>query len=108
VSAANILANIVAKLCKRLAAAHSPHVLNVPELVRDELAAHAVAPTPDGQVILQGPSMLMVDARAGQSIALVLHELATETASLEAAFITATGMSEEYVARRTPTPGGAA
>jgi ABC-2 type transport system ATP-binding protein len=36
---------------------------------------------------------------------IMLHELTTSVASLEAAFMTATGMSEEYVAR---TPGGAA
>ncbi|PZF84478.1 ATP-binding cassette domain-containing protein [Jiangella anatolica] len=44
----------------------------------------------------------------------MLHELATQTASLEAAFMSATGDSEEYVAREilappgtaTPPPGG--
>jgi ABC-2 type transport system ATP-binding protein len=45
----------------------------------------------------------------------VLHELATQHASLETAFISATGASEEYVARgvepaltEAATPGGAA
>ncbi|MEN3609107.1 ATP-binding cassette domain-containing protein [Plantactinospora sp. ZYX-F-223] len=37
-----------------------------------------------------------------------LHELTTLTASLETAFISATGASEEYVARQLSTAGGAA
>jgi len=64
-------------------------------------------PAGDGTLRVTGADAATVGELAHRAD-VVLHELATETASLEAAFITATGMSEEYVARRTPTPGGAA
>jgi ABC-2 type transport system ATP-binding protein len=56
-----------------------------------------VEPLPDGALVVSG-----ADARAVGELAhrdgIVLHELATQSASLEQAFMSATGESEEFVA----------
>ena len=56
-----------------------------------------------------GPALLAAGetARVGEIAAmagLVLHELATRTASLEEAFFEASGTTEEYVARLVTAP----
>lgn len=61
-----------------------------------------VQPGPDGSLLVSGPEAPAVGELAFQNN-VVLHELATQTASLEAAFISATGASEEYIAHELTT-----
>ncbi len=83
-------------------------------------AVVATAPTvqltrnPDGTVLFDGVETAAVGEVAAQG-GLTLHELTTRTASLEEAFLQATGASEEFVGGELPpmspataTPGGQA
>jgi ABC-2 type transport system ATP-binding protein len=68
--------------------------------------AVVVKSEPDGAALLAG----VEPARVGEIAAsrgLVLHELATRTASLEEAFFQATGATEEYVAQLVTAPTSA-
>ncbi|WP_166345475.1 ATP-binding cassette domain-containing protein [Phytoactinopolyspora limicola] len=56
-----------------------------------------VDPAPDGGLLVSGADASVIGELAHRD-GIVLHELATRSASLEEAFITATGASEEYVA----------
>ena len=81
----------------------SPQIDSLLDAVVDAVPAVDLAREGDGAALLTGVEA----ARVGEIAAgagLVLHELATRTASLEEAFFEATGASEEYVARLAATP----
>jgi ABC-2 type transport system ATP-binding protein len=65
------------------------------EILRREGAD--VEPLPDGALIVSGADAPAVGELAHRD-GIVLHELATQSASLEQAFMSATGESEEFVA----------
>ena len=74
-------------------------------LVEALRAAHAgVQPAPDGALMVTGPDQAKVGELAF-SAGVVLHELSTRTATLEEAFLEATGGSEEYIAQLGGPPG---
>lgn len=68
-----------------------------------------VQPQPDGALLVTGPDQAKVGELAF-SAGVVLHELTTRTATLEEAFLEATGGAQEYVAQvgwgAAPPPGG--
>ena len=81
----------------------SPQIDTLIEAVADAVPAVEVARESDGTALLAG----VETARVGEIAAmagLVLHELATRTASLEEAFFEASGATEEYVARLVTAP----
>lgn len=86
----------------------SPQIDTLIEAVIEAVPAVEVVREPDGTALLAG----VETARVGEIAAmagLVLHELATRTASLEEAFFQASGATEEYVAHlitATESPSG--
>ena len=76
----------------------SPQIDTLLEAVVEAVPAVDVAREPDGTALLAGVETARVGEIAGTA-GLVLHELATRTASLEEAFFEASGATEEYVAR---------
>ena len=75
----------------------SPQIDTLIEAVIEAVPAVEVAREPEGTALFAG----VETARVGEIAAiagLVLHELATRTASLEEAFFQASGATEEYVA----------
>jgi ABC-2 type transport system ATP-binding protein len=86
----------------------SPHIDKLVREVIDAVPTVEVTREPGGSALLTG----VETARVGEIAAtagLVLHELATRTASLEEAFFEATGATEEHVGRlrtEAPTAGG--
>lgn len=69
-------------------------------------AAAAAGPAPSPALRVSGIETAAVGELAFQNT-ILLHELTTQTASLETAFITATGASEEYVAHDLGPAGSA-
>ncbi|HEV7713514.1 MAG TPA: ABC transporter ATP-binding protein, partial [Asanoa sp.] len=69
-----------------------------------DVAGVTTEPAGDGALRVAGTDAAAVGEVAFHA-GVMLHELSTTTASLEAAFMTATGDAEEYVAQ---APGGAA
>ena len=65
----------------------------------------AVVPLPDGAFEVSGPDQAKVGELAF-SAGIVLHELTTRTATLEEAFLEATGGAQEYVAQLGGPPRG--
>jgi ABC-2 type transport system ATP-binding protein len=80
-----------------------------PEQLLDAL--HNVAATverqPDGAFVISGPDQAKVGELAFAA-GVVLHELTTKTATLEEAFLEATGGAQEYIAQLAGPPGGGA
>nr|WP_281352538.1 ATP-binding cassette domain-containing protein [Phytoactinopolyspora alkaliphila] len=60
-----------------------------------------VDPGPEGGLLVSGAEASVIGELAHRD-GIVLHELATQSASLEDAFLSATGASEEYVAHGLP------
>jgi ABC-2 type transport system ATP-binding protein len=73
----------------------TPAANTLGEILRREGAD--VEPLPDGALIVSGADASAVGELAHRD-GIVLHELATQSASLEQAFMSATGESEEFVA----------
>ena len=87
----------------------SPEMDSLVDAVVEVVPAVEVVREPDGAALLAGVGSAQVGEIASAA-GLVLHELATRTASLEEAFFEATGATEEYVAQLTTAsaiPGGA-
>ncbi|TDD70243.1 ATP-binding cassette domain-containing protein [Jiangella aurantiaca] len=83
----------------------SPQAAQLAEVLR-RVDGVAVSQAPqDGALQVSGIATATVGELAFQHN-VMLHELATQTASLEAAFMSATGESEEYVARELLGPPG--
>lgn len=85
---------------------HSPEVGRLAELLRGD-DVHITGPGRDGGIQVSGMAAAAVGEIAFQN-QIMLHELATQTASLEDAFMSATGESQEFVARELlghPAPG---
>jgi ABC-2 type transport system ATP-binding protein len=80
-----------------------------PEQLLDALrnVAATVDQQPDGAFVISGPDQAKVGELAF-SAGVVLHELTTKTATLEEAFLEATGGAQEYVAQLGGPPGGGA
>ncbi len=78
-----------------------------PEQLLDALATvnAEVAPQPDGGYVVTGADQAKVGELAF-SAGVVLHELSTRTATLEEAFLEATGSAQEYVALLGGAPEG--
>ncbi|NDL60124.1 ATP-binding cassette domain-containing protein [Phytoactinopolyspora mesophila] len=62
-----------------------------------------IDPAPEGGLLVSGADASVIGELAHRDN-IILHELATQSASLEEAFITATGASEEYVAHGLTAP----
>jgi ABC-2 type transport system ATP-binding protein len=94
----------VADFVSRFSTVHvlvrSPRLSELVELLRPLGARDQ--PTGDGAAVLDGISRERVGDVAAQH-GIALHELATRTASLEQAFLEATGAASEY---RTPDQAG--
>jgi ABC-2 type transport system ATP-binding protein len=85
-----------------------------PEQLRDALsgAGAEFTPQPGGAFVVTGPDQAKIGELAFAA-GVVLHELTTKTATLEEAFLEATGSAQEYVAllggppsEGPPPPGG--
>jgi ABC-2 type transport system ATP-binding protein len=86
----------------------SPQIDTLIEAVIEAVPAVEVAREPDGTALLAGVETTRVGEIAAMA-GLVVHELATRTASLEEAFFQASSPSEEYVAHlitATESPRG--
>ncbi|HSK54068.1 MAG TPA: ATP-binding cassette domain-containing protein [Jiangellales bacterium] len=81
----------------------SPQASRLADRLAEEGAA--VDPLPDGSLVVAGADASAVGEIAAAS-GVVLHELTTRSASLEEAFLSATGAAEEY--RGVSAPGSAA
>ncbi|HEY9410463.1 MAG TPA: ATP-binding cassette domain-containing protein [Jiangellaceae bacterium] len=66
-------------------------------------AKAVVTPSPDGALVVTGLDAASIGELAHRT-GVVLHELSPQSASLEDAFISATGASEEYVAHDVAAP----
>ena len=83
--------------------ARSPQVDTLLRTVLDAVPTVEVTQAPDGSATLSGVDAARVGELAAH-VGLVLHELATRTASLEEAFFEATGATEEYVGQLRSAP----
>jgi hypothetical protein len=81
----------------------SPQVDTLLRTVLDAVPTVEVTQAPDGSATLSGVDAARVGELAAD-VGLVLHELATRTASLEEAFFEATGATEEYVGQLRSAP----
>jgi ABC-2 type transport system ATP-binding protein len=81
----------------------SPQVDTLLRTLLDAVPTVEVTQAPDGSAILSGVEAARVGELAAD-VGLVLHELATRTASLEEAFFEATGATEDYVGQLRSAP----
>src|ERR671912_150583 len=81
----------------------SPQVDTLLRTVLNVVPTVEVTQAPDGSATLSGVDAARVGELAAD-VGLVLHELATRTASLEEAFFEATGATEEYVGQLRSAP----
>ncbi|HEX6232658.1 MAG TPA: ATP-binding cassette domain-containing protein [Jiangellaceae bacterium] len=99
------MGNFVQSFTKQNVLVRTPSAESFTETLRREGAE--VETRPDGSLLISGLDTAAVGALAFRE-GVMLHELATHSASLEQAFISATGASEEYVARDVAEVMGAA
>jgi len=81
----------------------SPQVDILLQSVLQAVPTVEMTQAPDGSATLSGVDASRVGELAAD-VGLVLHELATRTASLEEAFFEATGATEEYVGQLRSVP----
>jgi ABC-2 type transport system ATP-binding protein len=97
------VSDFVGRFTRTSVLVRSPQASRLADLLAEEGAA--VDFLPDGSLVVGGADAVAVGELAAAS-GVVLHELTTRSASLEEAFLSATGAAEEY--RGVPAPGSAA
>jgi ABC-2 type transport system ATP-binding protein len=95
--------SFVSDFTRRSVLVRSPQVDTLLRTVLDAVPTVEVTQAPDGSATLSGVDAARVGELAAD-VGLVLHELATRTASLEEAFFEATGATEEYVGQLRSAP----
>src|SRR5690625_4129163 len=94
----------VSKFTKGTVVVRSPQAERLATLLREKEGVTVEARTSEGEIAVHGSDAATIGELAHQQ-GVVLHELATQTATLEQAFLSATGESEEYVGTMNMTQG---
>ena len=97
------VSDFVGRFTRTTVLVRSPEASRLADLLTADGAA--VDPLSDGSLVVGGADAVAVGELAA-AYGVVLHQLVTRTASLEEAFLSATGAAEEY--RGVPTHGSAA
>jgi ABC-2 type transport system ATP-binding protein len=94
--------DFVARFTQRQVVVRSPEVARLADLLR-ESGATSLASEPDGAVVVSGLDAVAVGDLAGRA-GITLHELSNRSASLERAFLEATGGATDFDALPQAVP----